>query len=89
MLLKVHVRGCDVEHLYDSGLQSRHALLSPAHYASAVTKTDMLCHGRLMWSLDGCCNGAGRDQVRQSYSMGLVRQDVPRLRELLDLLSKA
>lgn len=88
-LVKVYVRSGDIEPLHDSGVESRYALLPSAHYASAVTKTRMLCDGRLMWSLDGSGNVLGRNKVWRSHSVGTVRQDVPRLRELFDLLSKA
>lgn len=77
MISTVHVRGGDIEHVYHRNLENCHALLPPAYNASAITEDRMLCNGRRMWSLDGRGDGLGRNKVRQSHTLGAVRQNVP------------
>lgn len=81
MLPIVYVRSRDLEHMHRRSLESSHALLPLAHHASAVAANCLLRAGRALWDLDGCHDGSDWNKMRQSHSLGPLRQDLSQLRK--------
>lgn len=81
ILPTVYVRSRDPKRLHDCPLESSYALLPLAHHTSTVATNRLLCAGRALWDMDDRDNGSDRNEMRQSHSLGPVRQDLSQIRE--------